>query len=363
MGSPAFAAVAASALVPVTTRFPGAKHSLFLAMPGPCRRRRRRRAAFDSPGQNSGNVSIFTSITLTAEVPLVAAATAARPLVGDALDAFSAAVRGEWSGFEASFNGQGKPVRVEDYYVPEEFVEWGIWPTGFISTHSVTVRGTTLFHKHFRSLPTVSHFGDMVELEDDVKMYDVSGADAGFMAWTDGSFAAGPAMVVTTRKSILDDWPVAHMVLRHDGKAVHAYLKFDFTRSEFVDNVRIFVEKYSCIYCDGADIEGCSGAVSGFSEEDPMSPEHLAGDWSVVAAPEKTVVSRPSGGPAAEQNKHIYLPQGIDVSVYPDSNSGNGGVALHVGWLVNPATRVVMSRSFNGDGSVRASYRHVETRS
>jgi hypothetical protein len=306
--------------------------------------------------------SLTTLIASAVHAPLVPVATAAQSLAGDVLESFAAAVRGEWTGFEASFDGEGKPVKVENYYVPEEFIEWGIWPTGFISTHSVIVRGTTLYHKHFRSLPTVSHFGDHVELEDELTTFDVSGADPGFMAWADGSFSAGPAVVMTSHKSILDAWPVARMVLRHEGKAVHVLVKFDFAKHELADDVRVFVERYSCIFCDGADIEGCSGNTPGFSDEDPMRPHHLAGDWTVEGAPQPTKITRPKGGLSPVPNKHVYLPKGVDVGIHADSNSSEGGVAVHVGWLVDPATRIVMSRAFHGDGTVRMSYRHTETK-
>jgi hypothetical protein len=46
--------------------------------------------------------------------------------------AFGEAVKGEWVGFEADFDPDtGAALTVPNYYIPEEFEQWGLLPVGF----------------------------------------------------------------------------------------------------------------------------------------------------------------------------------------------------------------------------------------
>ncbi|CDF37588.1 unnamed protein product [Chondrus crispus] len=275
------------------------------------------------------------------------------------LESFAEKIRGEWDGYEGNFDsGTGAPEAVPDYYIPDQFVEWGIVPLGFESTHSVIVRGTKLYRKFFRVLPSVSLFADHVDLEEDFQQLDIA-AEAGAHVFPDGSFATGPEKVCIKRESLLDKWPMAEMCL-HDPRedvrnALHVKLKFDFEKRELVDSLRAVVEKWSCVYCDGANIEGSSGFVKGWVSDDPSHPSALAGSWKAVSAGDEQIVDR--AAPQSVPSKHLFLPNGIDVAVLEGD-----GVHVQVGWLVDEATRVVMRRSFGQDGSVVSSQRIVEHR-
>lgn len=277
-------------------------------------------------------------------------------------NAFGEAVVGEWAGFEAEFDPKtSEPVVIPNYCIPEEFVEWNMMPLGFETNHSVILRGTNLYHKHFRILPAVSHFGDHVDLEEKLTVFDVVG-DAGFLAFPDGSFSAGPSSVMTEHKSLLDPWPKAHLVLRNNGVAVHAHVTFDFQEAVFVENLRVVIEKYSCRHCDGGDIAGSSGYVEGWSAGEALDPAQLAGEWIIAASDSvehANVISRPNGGPPKTPHKHLYLPEGIDISI---EKNGSGEVAVHLAWLALPNNRIVLTRSYTPDGSLRNSYRLVESK-
>lgn len=225
-------------------------------------------------------------------------------------------------------------------------------PKGFECTNSVILRGTRLFDKHFRVLPCVSLFGDHVEAEESLEVTDVS-EHAGLFAFSDGSFTTGPADVQTTHESLLDKWPKAKLVLRVGQKSVRVELKFDFAKAELVDFMDVTVEKWDCIHCDGANMEGSSGYIEGWVTGERLSPEQLQGAWT------STDPGGPCGGGPPEPKKHLYLPNGIDVAVREVDGGGRG---LIVGWLVDHSTRVVLSRFYDAGGSVSSSERHIETK-
>lgn len=278
------------------------------------------------------------------------------------VEAFAEAIRGEWPGYEGTFDVQtGRATPVPDYYIPEQFAEWGLVPHGFESNHSITVRGTTLYRKFFRVLPAVSLFADHVDLEEDLSALDIA-AEPALHVFPDGAFAAGPSPVCVAKTSALQKWPRVELCLRdpRDDRrvALHVHCSFDFEKRQLVREIRAVREQYSCIYCDGADIEGSSGYVEGWVIGPAGAPDALRGEWRVVGGSEERVITREAGAPESPA-KQLYLPDGVDVGVTDDEN---GGLVVHAGWLVDDATRVVMRRGFAADGSVRYSERLVEHR-
>lgn len=299
----------------------------------------------------------------------------------EVLEQFSAAVAGEWTGYEGRFDGDTAKVQeIPDYYVPDQFLEWGLTPKGFETNHSVIVRGTQLFRKFFRILPTVSLFADHVDTEEEfsvIPLHSSEGEEKNSTAiFSDGCFVAGPGRVKPKRESRLDKWPSVSFCIRdaRDGekRAANIWLQFDFENRAFKNDVRAIVERWSCRYCDGADLEGSSGFIDGWVSETPGGADQLAGDWVVhgarlegggataaAAAREEQQQQPVSRGEGLDARVALFLPQGLDVSI---RDADEGAVVLQAGWLVDEGTRVVLRRHFHSDGSVAYSQRVVEQR-
>lgn len=280
------------------------------------------------------------------------------------LEQFAERIRGEWSGYEGTFDVNTAEVQaLPESYIPEQFTEWGLVPHGYETNHSMIVRGTRLFKKFYRILPAVSSFSDHVDLEEDFTIANID-SEEGMHIFPDGSFSSGPQTVCIEKKSYFDKWPAVQMYLQdprpESRQAIHVSLKFNFETRQLVDELRVIHEKFSCIYCDGADIEGSSGYVEGWVSEDGISHEDLAGIWKVAGgSAESETVERPSGGPPATPARQLYLPKGIDISTLEGQN---GGVVVQVGWLVDENTRIVLRRLFGKDGAVLLSEHAVEHR-
>jgi hypothetical protein len=197
--------------------------------------------------------------------------------------------------------------------------------------------------QHSRVLPCVTIFGDHIDIEATPGCLDTA-EEAGFYASPDGSFSSGPAAVIVDRRSELEKWPRTELVLRSGKEAVRAVVTFDFATGALVKPVRVTKERWSCVWCDGADMEGSSGYIQGWADGEQMDAAALGGDWT-------------AGGAAPERRKQIYMPGGVDVGVLKPAG---GGCIVHVGWLVEAGRRVVLTRTYAADGTVAASQRIVE---
>lgn len=276
---------------------------------------------------------------------------------------FSNAVKGEWAGFEGEFDASMGEVRtIPNYYIPEDFTTWGLEPKGFECNHSSIVRGTKYYQKFFRVLPTVALFADHVDLETTFTTTDFSTTPHAHY-FSNGSYTIGASPVNTERNSILDTWPNAELCIRHESevhgrRAIHAKVKFDFTNVKLVETIRIVKEKYSCIYCDGADIEGSSGYVEGWPDSEKSKPSELIGNWK-IDDDDDIVIARPTGGAIEELGKCLYLPCGISLGI---NESTNNEIEVWLGWLVDESNRLVMRRYYDMNGNVTRSKLTQETR-
>lgn len=321
------------------------------------------------------------------------------------LESFSAASRGEWKGYEGKFNSEtGEAVIIPDYYIPEQFLEWGLSPKGFESNHSIIVRNGKLYRKFFRILPTVSLFADHVDLEEELKIIpllssqhtdgsDTDSATTTTTIYTDGSFVSGARKVLTKRESRLDKWPSITFCLRDDvggdtdngsGKrrSANMWVQFDFEQRKLVGEVRAVIEEWSCDYCDGADLEGSSGFVDGWPSHPCGSAQNISGEWTVVKCggidssmseedgDDSSTKTTAAAATATQADKVVrdgsveegvvFLPDGLDVSISECAQTD--GVVVQAGWLVNENTRVVLRRQFGADGTVEHTEHVVEVR-
>lgn len=254
---------------------------------------------------------------------------------------FPSRTSGEWTGYESQFNLQGAPLPIPDYYVPEEFLEWNQTPYGFEVVHSIHVRPPHLHVKHLRVLPSVSVFGDHVDLEDSLHTYDMSLSHN--IPFQDGSFSVGPSPVVVKKESLLEKWPWAKMALRNDNNGIQVAVKFDLHQVKFVQQIDMCVEKWTSEWSDGNNLEGGSGFVQGWAEEECMKPSMLEGTWETHDGQKldrETI--------HVQDGKRVFLPRGVDVSI----DKLHDHVQVTVGWLYHQDARMTLTRVYDQQGNV-----------
>lgn len=182
--------------------------------------------------------------------------------------------------------------------------------------------------------------------------------EMGNCAFADGTFTVGKSSVLVKRESKLQKWPSVRFCVRDpregERRALHIKLKFDFEKACLAEDISIILEKWSCEYCDGADIDGSSGYLEGWAVEQSLDRAALRGMWAVEGG--KQVERRM--GEAKEEGKQIYLPKGIDISIRRVGNE----LVVSVGWLVDGDSRVVLRRTYDEKGGFVGSERVVERR-
>lgn len=221
-------------------------------------------------------------------------------------------------------------IPIPDYYIPEEFREWGIVPSGFECHTSVHAPGAVIRRKHIRVLPAVSHFGDHIDVEEDSLSVDVGAR--GVAVFPDGCWAHG-ADVAGVKEGKLGKWPRVHMFLRDGGRACGVALRFDRVSGCVVDDVVVVMHDWVGEYADSGVMEGGSGYVSGWV--DRGGAVDVDGVWKAENG--DTVVE--SGG--------VALPAGVDVG----ARRGEDGCLVWAGWTAEEK-RLVLRRLYDDDGKL-----------
>eukprot|EP00181_Compsopogon_caeruleus_P005297 CAMPEP_0184680162 /NCGR_PEP_ID=MMETSP0312-20130426/3049_1 /TAXON_ID=31354 /ORGANISM="Compsopogon coeruleus, Strain SAG 36.94" /LENGTH=364 /DNA_ID=CAMNT_0027130101 /DNA_START=106 /DNA_END=1200 /DNA_ORIENTATION=- len=279
---------------------------------------------------------------------------------------------GEWVGHEGRFSAtSGKVIPLPNYYVPEEFAQWGIEPRGFESNNSVTLRArpslssagsdgseaveeisTWIWRKHTRILPSVSMFADHVDVEEDV--HEINVGEPGFSAFEDGSYFYGPS-VLRCRESKLVLHPIFELVIQNPVKTesdqperVLARFRFDVEGRRVDGDIQLILERFDMPFANGQFIEGGSGYRGGFTEDSPVDPADLSGYWKR---------STPDAGvwTLTETSIPLCFPRGMYFIQNQDNDTGE--LLLGMGWVLEPGRQVVVVRRFDADGNTIESSR------
>mmetsp|Transcript_12809 Transcript_12809/g.39376 ORF Transcript_12809/g.39376 Transcript_12809/m.39376 type:complete len:325 (-) Transcript_12809:631-1605(-) len=274
------------------------------------------------------------------------------------LEDFGKMVRGEWIGHECSFEGAtGKLEGLPDGYIPEEFLQWGVEPKGFESNHSSILRGDTLYRKHLRIIPTVDHFSDHTDVEEENFRHDVN--QNGFDYFDCGSYVFAPQKVVIRKKS-LDAVPKVEICLRdsivNNDYRIVAVLRFDFGTGKFIKSLQIFQEKFDMDYADGQFVEPGSGFRSGWGAAEVLSEEKLHGRWRSHDGREESVRHVDVKD---DKTQVLLFPSGIHAMA---TKTDSGEMAIELGWMVDDNTRLAMRTKYSSNGDFEESTKLVEKR-
>eukprot|EP00189_Rhodosorus_marinus_P004388 CAMPEP_0113963268 /NCGR_PEP_ID=MMETSP0011_2-20120614/6411_1 /TAXON_ID=101924 /ORGANISM="Rhodosorus marinus" /LENGTH=315 /DNA_ID=CAMNT_0000975283 /DNA_START=102 /DNA_END=1049 /DNA_ORIENTATION=- /assembly_acc=CAM_ASM_000156 len=271
------------------------------------------------------------------------------------VEAFGKMVRGEWIGHEVSFDGTtGELEPLADGYIPEEFLNWGVMPTAFESNHSHILRGDTLYRKHTRIIPTVDHFSDHTDVEEDTFIHDIN--SAGFTLFDCGSYAFAPEKVIE-RKSLLDKVPRIEVCLRDSvsdpGFRVVGVMRFDFSTGKFFKSQQLFHERYETDWSNGQFIEVGTGYRSEWGKTETTKEAHVSGLWRGENGSERET------NLDADITQALLLPGGLFLL---SDKTADGEMELELGWLIDETTRITMATKYSAEGDLLGSTRNVERR-
>ncbi|KAA8494679.1 hypothetical protein FVE85_2920 [Porphyridium purpureum] len=255
--------------------------------------------------------------------PIVAAHAAS-------VNLFAASYRGEWAGYECVFGKKTGEIQVlEEYELPDGFRELGVIPVGFESSNSCTVRGSMLYRKHFRILPSLCTFGDHIDIEEDLYAADLS--EPHCVAFLDGSYSLGHAKHDPEAPTYVSPKKI-EFGLMYPGESqtrqritvrfgIHAGV------GKIVSDPQVFLEHFEMDYCGGQVIQGGSGFTQGWGSEPLRDMSILDGTWKSLK--DGTLVERKA--PILDPQATLVMPHGITISI--EKPPGSEAYHVQVGWL------------------------------
>lgn len=297
--------------------------------------------------RHSGHASVPVMRHSGTEVP-VADSSEELPLSSESLGTsygflnseLVSAIEGEWFGFEGTFGPDGKALPIPDRYVPDEFREWGVAPSGFDVVTSSRLKEGVLYVKRTRALPSVGCEADAVVPEVSISTYEGEG-NVGF---SDGCVSCGPVEFGNAP---------SFTILTRGKQRVRLGFKVDAA----IGNVTIILEKWGQEFCDGQVLPGCGGGDR-FVEEASSHVEDLLGAWDFDAEDvdicNQSGIQESSGSLNREKIEgHILLlPRGLSVRLVEEGKS----VLVESGWLCEN-TRTVVARLYEEGNLVKVSKR------
>lgn len=310
---------------------------------------------------------------------------------------FSAQASGEWDGYGADFDVEGKPIGLPESVIPSAFKEWGIDVYDW-QTQAPTIANVDGFPKFYtrtvKLLPTVGCEADAATLYSVEEKYgeatiqDLERAaidlttvstSSSFVAYSTGSYGAvWPGKVVPTGRSGFGNatafarkllpiespqiWeieqtlqnPVTVDGIRSD-RRVRVIVKFEQEKSisqPKIKGLSVFKEKWEGEFRNGTSLGGCGQAISAFAEAKKLKFEQLLGKWKFNSSDSSVVLKSLLKGDSGGQL--IELPQDLWVE-YFFSNSNPLEYSIIVGWYVSK-DKVLVSSFDNREGGIVSFY-------
>lgn len=266
--------------------------------------------------------------------------------------------------FEPYFPCLSSTTASQDYYIPDEYREWGVDIPGFDTlTSTKCLANGDLLVKRTRALPSVGCEADAVVPEVSERTLaacDDCAVNGGF---ADGSMSCGPAR--------MEEGSVAPFSFTLAHPTSRSRVRVEFCAGDApTGELTMYVEKWDAEFCGGAILPGCGGAGQSFAGDAVLQPEkELTGTWEVRGVeygfgegegePQERsyVLERTAATGRGEVT--VALPKGVSVGF---TTGEDGERLVATAWLVDEGTRVVTRRVYGREGKLKSVMRAVETR-
>lgn len=182
---------------------------------------------------------------------------------------FAKSASGEWDGVSASFDRDGEPQQLPDYYVPEAYRDWGVklydWQT---QCSMKTTETGGLQYKLRRLMPTVGCEADAIAFteEADVIFPLSSGGTS-----EDGSYCLAP---VDLTSGSVQKSSVEYCFALNDNKRVRVVQILKRMGSDQrwqLSTIEVHSERYDGEYNGRRELAGCGGGMDPFAIESPKA--------------------------------------------------------------------------------------------
>jgi hypothetical protein len=193
--------------------------------------------------------------------------------------AFAEAASGEWDGVTATFQAEGAPRQLPEYYVPQAYRDWGVELYDWQSQCSMLASDTGLAYSLRRLMPTVGCEADAIAFtEDQQEAFGRESSDA--LVTTDGGYTVAPVGLKDTgvhTASIEHCFPMISPGQRT--RVVHRLKRMGREQSWTLSDVEIHRERRDGPYNGRRELAGCGGGMPAFAMTAALDVAGLNGEW------------------------------------------------------------------------------------
>lgn len=190
---------------------------------------------------------------------------------------FTEQVVGEWDGVCATFDVDGEPRELPEYYVPQAYRDWDVklydWQSqcSMDSNESIGLSCVTR-----RMMPTVGCEADAIAFTEEVPQDLISGNSNAFYC-AQGLATQSPGSAMANENAF--DCKAEHILTLETGKRirmVHLLKKMGPERLWRVHGIEVHVEKKESDYHGRRELIGCGGGMEPFAKTaDPLDLDDL----------------------------------------------------------------------------------------
>ncbi|GJQ09372.1 hypothetical protein GpartN1_g1163.t1 [Galdieria partita] len=267
-------------------------------------------------------------------------------------------IQGEWVGYSANYEmDTGKVIYVPEKWVPDAFIDWGVIVKGLEHMTSATLDGDLLRMKETLILPKVGCEEDAVAV--DVSEHQIPYKSFEFVPFPDGSFSYGPDRLQgDDSRLLLTNVTVFHPTENDES---HEWTRLGITVSFGTRTIQLVKEDWNLEYNGGQSLIGCGGNIQPFDDDQRLDPSDL-----LKFQKGTKITWSKDVGVEIEQETDCAVPWAVDKILFDWYLPANahvrcfygeeGRFCLQTGWLATPSQYLFISREYNQQEFIRATW-------
>lgn len=272
-------------------------------------------------------------------------------------EGFSQRMSGEWDGVSATFDADGTPRELPEYYVPQAYRDWDVQLYDWQCQCSMLCNSEGVACTTRKLMPTVGCEADAVAFTE----------EKGATTWENsvisihGLATKSPGVSISQVDAF--DCTAEHIIPLEDDKRiriVHLLKKMGPERQWRVQGIEIYFEKRDGPYTGRRELAGCGGGLDPFATTEPTPLESLSmftADTSkahgvrFVTDSRTDIIDTPWGFlDNVDPSTFVGLPKNCWTTFSCETHDGETSIFLQTGVLSSDGTSMtlVQQKSING---------------
>ena len=188
---------------------------------------------------------------------------------------FAHHVSGEWDGVSATFDVDGTPRELPEYYVPQAYRDWEVKLYDWQTQCSMNCDSNSMSYSLRKLMPTVGCEADAIAFTEDASNgFELSSPE--FVFSDAGLSTAGTGDCILDEKKF--DCKAEHIITQKKGyrtRVVHLLKRMGAERQWQLQGVEVHIEKRDGPFSGKRELSGCGGGMNPFATSDALVTSEL----------------------------------------------------------------------------------------